>query len=749
MTLNGHKYPGACVMGSATRIASYITPQGFVAYAISFPGEEHYYQIKECRWISGCVYNEDTDTFAAYFTLYRNVSKNLLKTIENGLIVYSITPEQPAIPVPIPANNSYNFKSFAASNNGKWYVVEISGLGFFRVEHETSVVKRIFAPGIQYGYGSDPAVEMAISDDGSLLLIAGSRMGLRLVSVSETCGDSPGRTMQPNFAVSSMECPLIPLAPSEYIQGFSYAHSPKFSKDNTSISFTSVSVTGNAQHITLFSNQKEYPVQTTYLAIGDSFTSGEGELDASFYRDGAENRCHVSMRSYPYLLTRAWQDVSGHNAACSGASIDSIYDDHKNRQKASQLSEVENRLPQILSVGLGGNDAGLMGKLKSCMGLDTCEWASSAAKRSATAIEIRNLYPKLRQFYLSLGTMIPGKIIAVGYPKIITSDSVCSSNLGIVLNQTERRFMNEGIEYLNKIIQAAANNSGVEYADTQNAFSGSELCTTALPQAMNGIRIGKDYSVTDVLPNFKIIGAESFHPTPSGHIRIKDAILKTFPQSVTAHSCVTCISPIDVPSPNSYWASETGKEKTQRAALFLSKTEIKKGDTLNISLPRLSFRPNTVIAIELHSEVKNIGNIVSSTDGSLGATVATSDLEPGFHSIHLMGTAYSGTQVDIYEFLNIEELSSTPSPTLAVQGLNDPSSGSVSENRLPLGEVKTPTNTQQGDPISSREVLGRATNADSLAENSIIDYAVFYFGVLAGGVLIYILYRIIRSRYHR
>lgn len=95
------------------------------------------------------------------------------------------------------------------------------------------------------------------------------------------------------------------------------------------------------------------PINTfEYLAIGDSFSSGEGDvdytkfaskgiyrkytddsgfklIDGSNKRVGPEDKCHISENSYPYLLAysmkirqqtnKAWQTV-----ACSGATIEDV-----------------------------------------------------------------------------------------------------------------------------------------------------------------------------------------------------------------------------------------------------------------------------------------------------------------------------------------------------------------------------------------------------------------------------------------
>ena len=61
-----------------------------------------------------------------------------------------------------------------------------------------------------------------------------------------------------------------------------------------------------------------------YLAMGDSYSSGEGDIEngfSEFYikNTGSPKDCHLSSRSYPYILAKR-QNIKGvQSVACSGA----------------------------------------------------------------------------------------------------------------------------------------------------------------------------------------------------------------------------------------------------------------------------------------------------------------------------------------------------------------------------------------------------------------------------------------------
>lgn len=168
-----------------------------------------------------------------------------------------------------------------------------------------------------------------------------------------------------------------------------------------------------------------------YLALGDSFSSGEGDTDKNpatgrkYYRQWTDvkedkakgapkEKCHVSTRSYPYKLAN-WMGLgSGPSAAwasvaCSGATVYDMnwdnsggyegqdsplgrlhgYDNKGTLQKMAlnemipgrvkQIEFVKKYQPKVITLTAGGNDVDFGGKIRSCVDprerRDTCDWA--------------------------------------------------------------------------------------------------------------------------------------------------------------------------------------------------------------------------------------------------------------------------------------------------------------------------------------------------------------------------------------
>lgn len=717
ISVNGQGSINACVMGGQTEVAMYFPIQGAISYAISFPFENVFYPLDVCTGYWGCSYSEATDTLTGFRwlgtspsvgTIYSQFVKNIQKTGSGNSIRYELSQNSPVFSLVHPLGNELRVQTSSISSNGQWSIIEVRDYGFFRINNVTKETRRVIAPGLHYSnYGINPSVETAISNDGKILAIMGRYVAFQMLYIDDSCGDRLSETTQVEYFGAVTACRYIPVSGNSYKENFSYASKPRFSYNSQHLSFDAYAQGVPASRVTLFSDESGLQNVSTYLAVGDSFVSGEGELDESFYVGGASNACHVSSRSYPYLIGRQL-GYSAYNAACSGATMNTARGEQYPYGQPNQLREIEQRLPQILTVGIGGNDAGLMGKLKTCLGLTTCEWVKTSESRQATVLEMKNLYPKLMTFYAELKSKTPGKIVVIGYPHIISTNSVCLADVGVLLNKDEREFINEGISYLNKIIKAAANDSTIDFIDIESVFVGSELCSLSTSPSMNGLRFGDDFPVLDALSNIKVFGTESFHPTPIGHEKIAQLINTTYSEVFSANQCISCEGNIGAPDPSLYWGDVAEQAKTQTMFSFLNKTLVKNGDTFKVSFPALSFAPFSDISIELHSEPKILGTYKASEDGSFETTVSVEDFEPGAHSVHVIGQTTTNNTTDVYDFIDVA-LSEVPTMVVPLGISNISSNSGVKVSSL----SQTPINN---DSTSFKLALKSTTPVAETAE---------------------------------
>jgi len=323
-----------------------------------------------------------------------------------------------------------------------------------------------------------------------------------------------------------------------------------------------------------------------------------------------------------------------------------------------QASFIDTYAPQMVTVGIGGNDVGLMGKLRVCAMPGVCEWASGNGLQE-TAGEIKGLFDHLTVLYDKLAALSPTtRIYAIGYSDIITPNGVCDPITALLFSREERVYMQESTRYLNEVIAAAAMKSGIGYIDIQEAFDGHKLCDSFTSSAMNGFVLGDDVPLIASLPLLKLVGAGSFHPKPAGHQMIADDITRAHPPlnfySWCPNQAVRCPHDVLPPEASTYWQVVADKS-APRATIGSFATEIPHASQrLHISLPASSSLPNSEVKIELRSDSIALGSLRSDSRGGVdGEVVVPLSVPIGYHTLHLLGSSFDGSAIDVYQFLTI------------------------------------------------------------------------------------------------
>ncbi|MGW4410238.1 SGNH/GDSL hydrolase family protein [Nonomuraea sp. NPDC004702] len=266
------------------------------------------------------------------------------------------------------------------------------------------------------------------------------------------------------------------------------------------------------------------PVQAalsgTYVALGDSYSSGEGvyEQDAGPVNDGAD-RCHRARGSYVPLVAKAHPFTGGSAFyACSGATTRQLLSGQYGQQP--QITRV-GPSASLVTLSIGGNDAGFTDVLTGC--IVKLPWSSACVDQDATvARRIAELRPSLTRVLGELRARAPGaRVIVLGYPRPFPASPVRTvDNLSVA----DQRWLNTVTRKLNDTVGAvtAEQDRGlaglgapgsVEYVDAYEAFTGHEAGT---PQPyLNSLAVDMDPLT---------VNARSFHPTGDGYRRFAELI---------------------------------------------------------------------------------------------------------------------------------------------------------------------------------------------------------------------------------
>jgi lysophospholipase L1-like esterase len=228
------------------------------------------------------------------------------------------------------------------------------------------------------------------------------------------------------------------------------------------------------------------------VSLGDSYSAGVGSSQP--FEDLA---CFRTGGAWPRLLPNfmIWLH------ACSGAQVDDL----GNQIQQMNADFGRTRLPQLITVTIGGNDAGFSRGLAECV-LHACRPDGARIGHQIDALE-----PKLVALYRRIRAAQPfADIVVGGYPGVVQVGGD-STNLACVAVDDDERLMIDALAArLNSRIADAARRAGVWTVgqSVRRRFAGHNACagraswirSPALGYGGGGIPV-------DV---------RSFHPTDAG-----------------------------------------------------------------------------------------------------------------------------------------------------------------------------------------------------------------------------------------
>lgn len=671
----------ACVQGGEVSLATY--DDGSYSRAALKTGFATEYVALEgvCEQWRRCTYSSQTDTLVTQRSgdngrprtiAYRQFMQKL-RFEAFPVIRYVHERSEPDVIIAPQIDTG----AIALSVNGRWLALEAMDKGTLVFDMQEEHLRRVSAPGYRYGLGMNPQQEMAISEDGTKLVVTGWNSGFRIMFLDESCGESVGAGMlEPLMTDSLRVCPQTDALIGEMVPGFRYGKLPQFLAGGTLLSLR-VGVGNDRPQRFMFSFSNKLSSQPIhYVALGDSFTSGEGEGSDDWYVAPTQMRddlCHVSRRAYPALVSQ-YLGVTGSTVACSGARIGDVFgvggydgqggrlrglSDASFRRQEAVSALIPGRLrqselvaasrPRLISLSIGGNDAGLFDKVKVCAMPDMCHWAEENMA-SALREEVASLYERLVNVIEGVQQNAPGsRFVVIGYPMPIEAAGVCDPLLATLLNEKERALFADIVQRLNDVIQRAAARTSVQFIDIEDVYRGTALCGNKdAPPSMNGLRVGDDLSFGNLLIG---LGAESFHPTSYGH-RLTAEVVYT-EVTICSAGCTQ---------------GSVGHEEVDTEEPLLRAATLVSGvcqQNCFIETERGLFRPQSKVVVSLRSQSTDMGHLVASSDGRVSSLVGVPvGISQGYHTLILEGEMTDGTRVRYYQAVMVgrEERSSAVAP---------------------------------------------------------------------------------------
>jgi hypothetical protein len=595
--------------------------------------------------------------------------------LSDGTIQHRLKPGVSGTPIKDSKGAVLELRDLRFSSNGKWAVGDVPFRGMTRINVETGETL-MFGRSSDYSIGLNPDLTSAVSGDGRYALISEPKYNLLKIYDLAACQATADPVKQ-----SCAEKDLLPFIKSR-IADYSEVWRAQFSTNYSIRVYVRKKDKNNqySQDYQLWTAVGRQEAGLEYLALGDSFTSGEG---AHSYKPGTDiekpfNKCHLSTLSYPYLIAGSLGLNSTESVACSGAKMKDIftsdtnnYNYHLKQSEGKEPDEFNNEIfstfvpgyrtqssfvaknkPRVVTLSVVGNDVGFGKILLNCLMPGTCY--QSEQERLDLAYTINSKFDELTATYQHIkdDSASNAKIYVMGYPSLATPYGECALN--VHLNHEEIIFSNQIINQLNNTAQRAASKAGVGYINVEDIFSGKRLCEAPSSEvAVNGLTAGDDktFSVPlkliDESLDFYLTGRESYHPNQIGHQLYADTIINILKDS-------------DFESPLPSPASQPSN-LANPSNLTPRKIELKDSLSNDFLLPASSIPlnaagllPSSQFTVSVASRLVQTSVAKSDQSGTISSTFTLpEDIELGVQTLHLRGHNSAGEPIDIQKLVYV------------------------------------------------------------------------------------------------
>jgi lysophospholipase L1-like esterase len=229
-----------------------------------------------------------------------------------------------------------------------------------------------------------------------------------------------------------------------------------------------------------------------YVSLGDSYTAAPLVPNPT----GSPILCGRSTNNYPSDVNRALAPSSFIDASCSSATTVDM------TQSQSLEGGLQTAPPQfnalksndaLVTLGIGGNDAGMLGVVEECAKLDVIRPTGSACKNHYTSggsdpnmAAIAATEPKVEAVIAGIQMRAPSaEVMVVGYPDGLPTHGSCWPLVPI--SSGDVTYINSLESSLNAVLQEAANAKHAKYVDTFTSSIGHDACKAPGTAWVNGI----------------------------------------------------------------------------------------------------------------------------------------------------------------------------------------------------------------------------------------------------------------------
>lgn len=292
-------------------------------------------------------------------------------------------------------------------------------------------------------------------------------------------------------------------------------------------------------------DERLLPVGLEYVALGDSWTANvvlvnrDGVPDTTY----APIDCAQSYTNYPKLLAEALSVGEFRDASCGSATTDDFYEPQTGLPLGGTNPAQFDRLTpttDLVTVGIGGNDAGISSAGLDCLNIvpaetplsdsgqglpfGGCKAKYTAGGTDQLAEQIRASEIKLVRAFRAVHRLAPhARVLVLDYMDVIP-DHGCYPT--VPASDEDMAYIAAKFRQLNRMVERAARRGGAEFVDTFSHTGGHDLCQDPVT------RWAETYGPS---VNDPAVGVPA-HPNAAG-ARAQAAVLLQYLRDTECYSC--------------------------------------------------------------------------------------------------------------------------------------------------------------------------------------------------------------------
>ena len=203
------------------------------------------------------------------------------------------------------------------------------------------------------------------------------------------------------------------------------------------------------------------------LALGDSYSSGEGPATYEPGTDSGDNSCHRSRNAWPTLLAEQRGLKALPSIACSGATLTDLCRGRARAASpsAASASRAHRRQPDVVTVTIGGNDLGFR-SVSSAASRPTASRSTTAASGDVLDARIDALARRLPAAYRAIQAAAPQARVSSSTTQAFPDAGSPTARRLDRITPAEGDYLNRKVERADVAILDAAREAGVDRRST-------------------------------------------------------------------------------------------------------------------------------------------------------------------------------------------------------------------------------------------------------------------------------------------